>query len=518
VWKAHRLIEEWDDLGSGRQLHRRYVYLDGILVAVQSSPRAGAPLITYVPVLNLNGSVCGYLSTMGESIETIQYSAYGIPVFLHEREPAAESVVGDTLLFHGAWFDAATGLYQMGERNLHPVIGRFLQPDRELFTQDLALFTAFGGDPVGRIDPFGMESEEGGVMATYEKLQGYRKLATKVGTSSESLLQAVHDSVLNKKDRSQVALGIALADFSGAAMKLAAGISGDEVDESAKRVGSSLSLVKGGFGVLQQIGQLAEEESALKTLEVQTWVRIKSNVPRFANLSPYGAWAGVASRDALEARFARNVRRVQITASEFSAREAYSALQSHRRKFLHDRLGHRLDIAEGLHGMATLAFGVVTEGEKGHGIELGKEGLDLVSQLIETGKAYHAARTSDDLALMFLTRQRFSSVIASKAGRSALSAAYHAGFGVANFVILAASDPEAAQKRREQVETWRKEGGWITTATGFVDALGLDPNGVLWNVNKYAVMDWGEVAASMLNTSKQTPRKREYYMNALDEP
>ena len=47
------------------------------------------------------------------------------------------SAFGNTLLFQGAWYDEATGLYQMGQRNLHPVIGRFLQRDNVVFGQEV---------------------------------------------------------------------------------------------------------------------------------------------------------------------------------------------------------------------------------------------------------------------------------------------------------------------------------------------------------------------------------------------
>ena len=57
------------------------------------------------------------------------------------------------MLFHGAFFDDATGLYQMGERTLHPLLGRFLERDAALYVESRALLTAFNGDPVSRSDP-----------------------------------------------------------------------------------------------------------------------------------------------------------------------------------------------------------------------------------------------------------------------------------------------------------------------------------------------------------------------------
>jgi RHS repeat-associated protein len=155
AWMRDRLLEEYDASGASPVLQRRYVYLGDDLVLAQVAS-AGGVFTSYVPLVAANGSVRGWSLTDGTQVERIDYGPYGLPVF---RSPAgverSASAVADTLLFHAAFHDPETGLYQMGERDLHPLLGRFLQRDSEPYLVSRALFTAFDGDPAGLTDATG---------------------------------------------------------------------------------------------------------------------------------------------------------------------------------------------------------------------------------------------------------------------------------------------------------------------------------------------------------------------------
>jgi RHS repeat-associated protein len=149
-WRGNLLYEEYELAAGAYGLTRRYVWLGSDPIVVQSAVVPGGPLSDFVPLQNLTGSFCGYAKPDGTLVETVVYGAYGTPVFRTAGGAEAPgSSIGQTLLFQGAWFDEDTGLYQMGERNLHPVLARFLQRDGRLYTVSRALFAAFNGDPRG---------------------------------------------------------------------------------------------------------------------------------------------------------------------------------------------------------------------------------------------------------------------------------------------------------------------------------------------------------------------------------
>jgi RHS repeat-associated protein len=157
VWRGDKLIEE--HFGADREplLVRRYLYFGDILCKVQSAQNPGDPLASFIPLVGLNGSIGGYLAENGTLAEVTRYGLYGLPehVGLVSGVTSPRSAVAGTLQFHGAFFDEETGLYHMGGRVLHPVLGRFLQRDPDLYVHSRALHTAFDGDPASNVDPTG---------------------------------------------------------------------------------------------------------------------------------------------------------------------------------------------------------------------------------------------------------------------------------------------------------------------------------------------------------------------------
>ena len=149
VWKLDTLIEELD--AADNSVLRQYFYLGSTLVLVKTADAS------YIPLTTANGSVAGYLDDGGTLLERTYYGPYGFPVTkvgeaLVESEGSA---ISDTILFHRAFYDAAAGLYHMGQRAYHPILGRFLQRDPSPYVSNRALFSAFDGDPVTLIDRSG---------------------------------------------------------------------------------------------------------------------------------------------------------------------------------------------------------------------------------------------------------------------------------------------------------------------------------------------------------------------------
>jgi RHS repeat-associated protein len=160
VWRGGRLLEEYQVVSDANQLVRRYVYLGNSLVALQTVIVPGGPLETVVPLVSFNGSIGGYIKPTGELLEVIRYGLFGLPEVQANIGPVARSGIGSTLLFQGAFYEEEAGLYDMRGRTLHPVFGRFLQRDSELYKESRALYLAFEGDPISNVDPSGARSRK----------------------------------------------------------------------------------------------------------------------------------------------------------------------------------------------------------------------------------------------------------------------------------------------------------------------------------------------------------------------
>jgi RHS repeat-associated protein len=70
---------------------------------------------------------------------------------------AAQNTTMD-LRFPGQWFQLETGLHYNWHRHYDPKTGRYLQPDPLGFFDGPGIYGYVGGNPLGRIDPQGLDT------------------------------------------------------------------------------------------------------------------------------------------------------------------------------------------------------------------------------------------------------------------------------------------------------------------------------------------------------------------------
>ena len=96
----------------------------------------------------------------GNAIERYTYDAFGqATVADGNGNYRGTTAYGNRFMFTGREWIAALGAYDYRNRMYSPQLGRFLQPDPTGFAAgDMNLFRYCGGDPVNRVDPFGLAS------------------------------------------------------------------------------------------------------------------------------------------------------------------------------------------------------------------------------------------------------------------------------------------------------------------------------------------------------------------------
>ena len=524
VWKGSRLIEEHAGGGTASALVRRYGYVGGTLVLVQRAATPGGALTDLVPLLNIVGSVGGYLATDGTLLERIDYTAYGYPVFVGNE--GRRSTRADTLLMHGAWFDVETGLYQMGQRNLHPILGRFLQRDPAIFKESLAFYSAFNGDPPSRTDESGTFA---GPLAGNElftramELSGAAKEAVKAGEKMVPILNAVRGYKEGSGPGGFEAL-VATGDFLFKVASLAKqGLGSDEVTlEKAKQVNEAFQLSKDTASAVGDVVDLVETGLKLKNFRLASWTRDPKNAPYFGNLHAKGASFSLFDLD-FDALRGPDRRRQDMTEVEFTSREFLGKLEEKRDAFHEQRKKLLTDAAGALskfaQGYFEKSFG--NRDEKVYKVLGGI--LETSNGLLALAEAFEEAKGIDANLKKFAGRaSTFNTLtevgINSKA-RSAVAAAFDFGFAAGKLIAVAVSDPLVAKIYLEQVKQFEEDGGWLTVGAGVLSTMNMDAAAnLIQRFHDAEGFSLKPFAEAFLQQRARHQERTQFYLNGLDAP
>jgi RHS repeat-associated protein len=110
-----------------------------------------------------NGNVTALTDTGGNVLERYLYDAFGAVTVLNPdwSVRAGGTAYAMPYLFQGGRYDAATGAYHFGARDLLPALARWLQPDPLGYSAgDANLYRFVGNNPLAYNDPQGLSSDD----------------------------------------------------------------------------------------------------------------------------------------------------------------------------------------------------------------------------------------------------------------------------------------------------------------------------------------------------------------------
>ncbi len=209
----------------------------------------------YYYLLNLQGDVIGIANTGGTQVVSYTYDAWGDILSVTGSEAATLGAM-NPLRYRGYVYDSETGLYYVQTRYYNPEIGRWINADGQLSTQQLTganLFAYCNNNPLMYIDSTGEAPKwwqwvvSGAMVAV-----GTALVATGVGsTAGAALISAGANSIINsyvsEASGGSSDAGWVSGMISGGISGLGAGVGGDYLIRATQSVGTACfrNLAKG---------------------------------------------------------------------------------------------------------------------------------------------------------------------------------------------------------------------------------------------------------------------------------
>ena len=508
LWQAQRLLEEYqaDALGDFG-LVRRYCYVGKDLVMVQIAASPAAPLVNYLPLVTLNGSIGGYLTEAGVLQETINYGAYGLPVISNtDLQVQVGSLIGPTLLFQGAWYDEASGLYQMGQRNLSPVLGQFLQRDEDLFVESLGWFNAFNGDPAGRVDPTGLASET----AAAQQHDDWVAAAKDVRDPG----QAGGDDPAKKEYRRAAQ---SVPDATIKTLELIASHSDGQLQMLAKVAAGGIGVLKKGAETYDTVQGLCNKPKVTEAIQSRVGPGLVSSVLRELVADGAATTAGdVAGGADVNGAKMGAARANPLAAGGVSDGKAEDVNSARDEKVI--------KLAKGVnaYGKTLREKFLAPDSLQGKKADIQ---LDLLAKGVEATVAGMAALSGKDVVGMKFAmswRSPVTSVssLMESGPRAAIQASYAFGHAAGEAGIMHLCDPLVGQAYQAAKKEFTDNGGWTMVAAGMLSCAGFDRTSLL--VQRYIDLNVvGELTGALDRAKAEQARhieRREAYLNGLDAP
>jgi RHS repeat-associated protein len=522
-WRGQQLLEEYDWTGTAYGLTRRYLYVGDELALVQAAAVPGGTLTDYVPLVNLTGSVCGYAGLDGTLVETVLYGAYGAPVFRSHSGSVTEvtsSAIGSTLLFQSAWYDEETGLYQFGQRTLHPYLARFLQRDPEPFVRSRALFTAFDGDPAGMVDPSGCVpefiKERVPAIKTLDTLsENYKGLQEPLNAFTKALNASRMGSERKATDLGMKGLGLAVAG-----LKLTESFGCQELTTFSKQVAALNKHLKTGLDIMSTVSDMRRDRTVLAAIQAHAMFPARRD-SRLGWLSSGGATADF--KTFVDNDLMQNAAVKQSRGLQAGSAEARAFLDDYQKKYTLAREGKLLKVGEGVNKLASAYFDWAFKGMgKNEDVQRCKTLLGASGDLLNLAGKFNEVRKSEELAKMTFFSGEMGAIQSAKAiyGQAAiLGATFDASFSLTQKIIVLSNDPLVSKAYLDDVSKFEENGGFTSVAAGLLVTVGADRAG--YKLQQYAekriVSDAVNKYLGKYMVEGKDPRA-DYYSRGLQAP
>ncbi len=136
-------------------------YIDDLVLRDRDTGGDGSLDERLYALQDANWNVTGLIDASGDVQERFAYSAYGTPLFLTSAfAPQESSSFNWETLYAGYRWETATELFHVRHRVLNSVIGTWCQRDPLLNAASSSILQYVEGNPLVRLDPFGLKSQQ----------------------------------------------------------------------------------------------------------------------------------------------------------------------------------------------------------------------------------------------------------------------------------------------------------------------------------------------------------------------
>ncbi|HYG34371.1 MAG TPA: RHS repeat-associated core domain-containing protein, partial [Clostridia bacterium] len=451
------------------------------------------------------------------------YGSYGAPVFRSHEASVTETTssdIGNTLLFQSTWYDEETGLYQFGQRTLHPFLARFLQRDPEPFVRSRALFTAFNGDPVGMVDPSGCVPE-----FVSDKIPAIKTLET-LKEDYVGLQEPLNDftKALNATrmgaDRKASDLGVKGLGLAVAGLKLTESFGCEELTTFSKQVATFNTHLNTGLGILNDIADMRRDRMVLTAIKAHAMFPAR-NDSRLRWLAAGGAAADFKTFVNSDLLQDASVQKSRSFRAGSPAARAF--LNDFQKEYNLQRESKLLSIGEGVKKLGSAYFDWAFKGMgNNEDVQRCKTLMDASGDLLVLAGKFNEVRKDKDLASMAFFTGEMGAVQSAKAlyGQAAiLGATFDASFSLTQKIIVLSNDPLVSKAYLEDVKKFEENGGFTAVFGGLLCTIGFEKAG--YRVGQFAekrlVSDFVNKHLGKYMVEGRDPRA-EYYSRGLQAP
>jgi len=171
-------------------------YLDDLVLRDRSPTNNGTLSERLYALQDANWNVTTIVNAGGVVQERYRYTAYGEPEFLNASFSPVTlgGAYNWETLFTGYRWDAATGLYQVRYRYLHPLLGSWLTRDPIGYESGLALYLYATAQPLASTDPLGLQNIPNAQVAGFiNRIQYAPDVPKEARDNLANTLQSMHN-------------------------------------------------------------------------------------------------------------------------------------------------------------------------------------------------------------------------------------------------------------------------------------------------------------------------------------
>ena len=226
--------------------------------------------------------------------------------------------------------------------------------------------------------------------------------------------------------------------------------------------------------------------------------------------------------DSLDANFYKEEAVAEVFEMKGGSKQAKDFAHKYRRTYLNTREGNLLKLGKLGHSLASAQFNYAFKDDHSRLVEVSRAVLDVSGTALAFAGRLRSVSKISDLSAANYSIGKAGALGAAQnvwTAATALKASFDAGMYVGQTAILQLTDPIVAKAYKEAVQQFHRDGGFLTTSSGVLSALGdyniPGANRVAYGIQRFHDAQYIQ---QFLDGFTQRDERIEFYIRGLEAP